>query len=95
MTEHVQRMLATLPWPFRAEVLLRTSLKEASRRISPVVGTLTSRPDGVLFRVGADELDWIARYLAGLNVPFTVLGPPELRDAFAALADRLKAAAAG
>ena len=93
MTEHVQRMLATLPYRFQAEVLLATTLKEATRRISAVVGTLTARPDGVLFRVGADELDWIARYVAGLNLPFTVLGPPELRDAFGALADRLKAAA--
>jgi predicted DNA-binding transcriptional regulator YafY len=95
ITKHVQRMLATLPYRYQAEVLLATSMKDAARRIAPTIGTLSARPDGVLFRVGADELDWIAGYVAGLNLPFSVVGPPELREAFGALAGRLTEAARG
>lgn len=90
---HVQQMLATLPWPHMAEVLLDTTLKEARHRVSPAVGTLEAREDGVLLRIGADDLDWIATFVAGLNLPFRVLGPPELRGALGALAGRLQAAA--
>ena len=95
MTKHVERMLATLPYRYHAEVLLSTTMKEASRRIGPTIGMLSARPDGVLLQIGADELEWIAGYVAGLNLPFTVVGPPELREAFGALADRLREAAAG
>jgi predicted DNA-binding transcriptional regulator YafY len=90
---HVQHMLATLPWPWNAEVLLETSLREARRRIPPTLGTLEQKPEGVLLRIGADELDWIARYLAGLDLPFTVVRPPELSTALRGLAERLLARA--
>lgn len=90
---HVERMLATLPWPHMGEVLLLTTMREARRRVSPVVGTLEAWADGVLLRIGADDLDWIARFVAGLNLPFRVLGPPELQAALRALADRLQVAA--
>ncbi len=90
---HVERMLATLPWPYMADVLLDTSLKEARRRVAAVVGTLEAHPEGVLLRIGADDLGWIARYLVGLNLRFRVLNPPELRGAVAELSDRLREAA--
>lgn len=86
---HVQQSLATVPWPWVAEVLLATSMREARRRIGPTVGTLEQTQDGVLLRIGADDLGWIARYLAGLDVSFKVLSPPELHTALADLAQRL------
>ena len=89
ITAHVQHALASVPWPWAAEVLLDTSLREARRRVPATLGTLEQRADGVLLRIGADELDWIARFLAGLDVPFTVLRPDELRAALAHLAQRL------
>jgi predicted DNA-binding transcriptional regulator YafY len=91
VASHVQNMLATLPWPWNAEVLLETSLREARRRIPPTLGTLEQGPAGVLLRIGADDLDWIARYLAGLDLPFTVIRPAELRAALKRLAERLLA----
>ena len=33
------------------------------------------QPGGVLLSIGADDLDWIARYLAGLDLRFTVVRP--------------------
>jgi len=88
---HVQHMLATLPWPGEAEVLLEVSLREARRRIPPTLGTLEQTPASVLLRIGGDDLDWIARYLAGLDLPFTVLRPAELSTALKGLAERLLA----
>jgi predicted DNA-binding transcriptional regulator YafY len=93
VASHVQQMLATLPWPWEAEVLLETSLREARRRIPPTLGTLEQQPAGVLLRIGADDLGWLARYLAGLEIPFSVLHPAELRTAIRGLAERLLARA--
>ena len=93
VTGHLQRMLATREWPYQAEGLLEAAPAEVRRRISPAVGTLEPVPEGVLFRLGADEPGWIAAYLAGLELPFRVLGPPEVAQAVAALGDRLRAAA--
>ncbi|MCW2984753.1 MAG: Helix-turn-helix type 11 domain protein, partial [Conexibacter sp.] len=42
-----------------------------------------------LLRVRAERLDGMARMLAGLGAPFTVIEPPALRDEVAALAARL------
>jgi predicted DNA-binding transcriptional regulator YafY len=89
VASHVQQMLATLPWPWQAEVLLETSLREARRRISPTFGTLEQQPAGVLLRIGTDNLDWLASYLAGLQLPFSVVQPAELRKAIRSLAERL------
>jgi predicted DNA-binding transcriptional regulator YafY len=93
VASYVQRMLATLPWPWEAEVLLETSLREARRRIPATLGTLEQQPAGVLLRIGADDLGWLARYLAGLDLPFKVLRPAELKTALRTLAEQLLARA--
>lgn len=90
---HVQEAIARAPWRWEAEVLLETSLRQARRRVPPTVGVLEERADGVLLRLGAEELDWIARFLAGLDVPFRVLRPDELRAVLAAHCQRLLAIA--
>jgi predicted DNA-binding transcriptional regulator YafY len=74
-------------------VLLETSLREARRRIPPTLGTLEQQPDGVLLRIGADDRGWLASYLAGLELPFRVMQPAELRMAIRSLAERLIARA--
>jgi predicted DNA-binding transcriptional regulator YafY len=71
-------------------VLLRVDLKTAAGAISPTVGNLEARGDATLLRIGANELEWIAGYLAGLPFDFEVLNPPELRKALRALASRLR-----
>jgi predicted DNA-binding transcriptional regulator YafY len=91
---HMQMTMATLPYAWMTEVLLDISLEEARRRISPAVGTLEPTAGGVLLRLGADELDWAARFLADLGCDFTVVSPPELRAAVLRLSERLAANAA-
>jgi len=89
----VQQAIARVPWRWEAEVLMETTLRQARRRIAPTLGVLEERPEGVLLRIGAEELDWIARFLAGLDVPFKVLRPDELKAALAAHCRRLLATA--
>jgi predicted DNA-binding transcriptional regulator YafY len=92
---HIQDTLASLPYPWFAEVILELPLTEAKRRVPRSLGIVTATPDGVLLRLGADDLNWAARYLSGLGCSFTVVSPPELRPALLRQADLLTQAAAG
>ena len=63
------------------EVLLETSVGEARQQV-PLIGTaLEETPGGVLLRSSTSDLDWMARVLSGLDFPFAIKGPPELREA--------------
>jgi predicted DNA-binding transcriptional regulator YafY len=92
---HMQRSLATVPYPWMATVRLRASLEEARRRVHPTVGTLQGEDGAVLQRMGSDDLEWIARRLAGLGMDFSIVGPEELRQAVRREAARLAGCAAG
>lgn len=81
--------LAVGAYPARARVLLRVPPDRAALMIHPTIGVLEPAPDGTLLRIGGDDPDWIARFLAGLGCAFTVLDPPEVGDAVRALARRL------
>ncbi len=81
--------LALAPYAWQAEVLLRTDPEHAAELIPRTVGTLEPAEDGTVLRLGAPDLEWIARYLAGLDVEFEVRDPPELRTAIRKLARRL------
>lgn len=91
---HLVRSLAGMYEPWAAEVLMDTTLEEASRWIPPIVGTLSQTPRGVLLTVRADSLEWMAHLVSRIPWPMEVAGPPELADALRALAERLTRAAA-
>ena len=64
---------------------------ETAREVSPAVGVIeTTDPDATstLVRIGGD-VDWIARFLAGMPVPVEVVDPPEVRAELRRLARRL------
>src|SRR5690606_14586821 len=86
---HVTRSLATVPYTWQVEVLLETDVAQARQGIPAPVGELTETADGVLLRARAERLDGMAYLLAGLGWPFTVLRPPELREAVRAHAANL------
>ena len=90
---YVQETLATMPGTWRVEVLLKASVEEARRLVPPHTATLEPREDGVLLCFYVDSLDWIARVLVGLGLPFVVREPPELREALHRLADQIEGAA--
>lgn len=91
--EEVSRSLASVAWDQTAEVLLETDLETARQRIAPGAGLLDPVPGGVRLRIGADDFDWAARYVVSLGLPFRVVEPPALRDAFRRLADQLRGCA--
>jgi predicted DNA-binding transcriptional regulator YafY len=82
--------LAVGAYRYQARVLLRIPINQASAMIHPAVGVLERVENETLLRIGADDLDWIARYLASLNCRFTILDPPELGNAVAEFAERLR-----
>ena len=72
-----------------ARVVLHLPLEVAARVVSPTVGVLERIDDErTLARIGG-EIDWLARYLAGMACPIEVLDPPEVRAELRALAQRL------
>lgn len=85
--------IAAMPGAYQVEVLLDTTIERARRQVSPPFGRLEEAPGGVLFRQQVDDLDFMARYLVGLAVPFRVIQPEELRGAIGRLAAELAAMA--
>ncbi|WP_256862327.1 YafY family protein [Microbispora sp. GKU 823] len=87
---HVIASLASVPYRYEVEVVLATTMEEARRRIPPTVAALAPADGGVRMTGRAERLDGMAQVLSGLGVPFTVVGPPELREEVRALARRLQ-----
>jgi predicted DNA-binding transcriptional regulator YafY len=92
VVEHVQRMLAEIPYGWTAEVVLHAPPAVARKRVPRSLGTLEPTEEAIRtrLRIGADDLDWVARYLAELPFEFTVEKPPELREAVLRVAERLQ-----
>ena len=66
----------------------------SARRIVPrSLAILEPCADGVLFRRGSGQLDWVASFLIGLDMPVRVIRTPELRDKIRALGQRALAIA--
>ncbi|GAA4070475.1 YafY family protein [Actinomadura miaoliensis] len=89
--QHVTRSLARVPYAHQVDVVLDTTLEEARRRVPASTATLSRVDGGVLMTTRADDLDGMARMLAGLGWPFVIRRPAELRDAVRRLADTLRA----
>lgn len=80
----VQRGITIEAWGFRATVQLGVSAEVAEREIAPTVGTIEPIDDvSSRLTIGADEIDWLVRYLLSLPFAFDVEEPSELRDALA------------
>jgi predicted DNA-binding transcriptional regulator YafY len=86
---HVTASLAAVPYTHQTRVLLETTLAEARKRLPRAAGTLEEAAGGVLWIARVEDLDGMARMLAGLGWPFTVREPADLRQAVARLATRL------
>ena len=90
----VERAIAQTPWRWEFAVLAEAPVETLRSRMPSTLATFDPREDGmVLLRGYADDLDILAWTLAGLRCPLVILRPDELRDAFRALADRLRAIA--
>ncbi len=90
----ITNALSTGPYRWQARVLMAAPAAVVASRIPPTVAVIEAIDDErCLLISGSDSLDAIAFHLAMLDVPFTPLEPPELRDHCATLARRLHDAA--
>lgn len=90
---HLVTSLAAVPYGWDVEVVLHVDLEHARRLVAPTIGTVQAHPDGALLQVGAESPEDAARHLVAFGVPFTVIGPEEVRDALRDLAVEVAAAA--
>lgn len=86
---HVMRGTGSTAWRHQARVQFHAARETLVERLPPSVGVLSD--DGIL-ETGGDSLINLAAFLGSVDLPFTVLDPPELRDLLASLADRYRAA---
>lgn len=92
--DFVLRSLAAWPNIWTARVLLKTTIQQARGIISAEVATLEDTSAGVEFVAHVEDLDWMARFLVNLKLPFVVREPAALRATLQRLAEEIAAAAA-
>ena len=78
---------STVGW--QIEVAFQATLQAVQQKIPAAYGSLNVTNEGVVFECQTDDLLYMARYLIGLNLPFVVQQPPELRNAFRQLAEQM------
>jgi predicted DNA-binding transcriptional regulator YafY len=81
--------LGTSTEGWQIEVAFQSTFTAVQQKIPTSYGALTVTPEGVVFRCQTDDLLYMARYLIGLDLPFIIQQPPELRDAFLQLAEQM------
>ncbi|HEY3607656.1 MAG TPA: WYL domain-containing protein [Pseudonocardiaceae bacterium] len=90
----VSEAVATRQYQWQARVLMSAPADVVAGLVPPTVAVIEAVDDRrCLLISGSDSLDAIALHLALLDVPFTPLDPPELRDRCAVIAERLQHAA--
>ncbi|WP_260617539.1 WYL domain-containing protein [Microbispora hainanensis] len=93
---HVVRGAGSAAWRHRAVVRLHAPADVVGARLTAAAGL--PRADGAdacVLETGGDSLHNLTAFLTGLDVPCTVLDPPELRDHLRAPAGRYLDAAGG
>jgi predicted DNA-binding transcriptional regulator YafY len=91
---HVVRGAGSTAWPQAATVRLHARAETLADQLPPAAGLLT--PDGEhasILETGSDSLYDLVAFLSSLEVAFTVIEPPELRELLATLAARYQVAA--
>jgi hypothetical protein len=85
MVEHLAK--ASAHW--QIEVEFQAALEVVQQKIPASYGTLTATPAGVLFQYQYGDLRSTALYLLGLNLPFVIHQPPELRAVLLGMAEQM------
>jgi len=85
----VVERLATIPATWAIEIEFQAELHIVQQRIPATYGPLLPTPTGILLQTHHCHLPSMARYLVSLDLPFTILNPPELRDALLQLAQTM------
>ena len=91
----VSKSLASVPYPYRARVILHAPVETVAKRVPPSAGVLEAIDgDSCMLNTGGHSLESLAFHLMWLGVEFRVHEPPELVDHLRRLAARLQRAGA-
>jgi predicted DNA-binding transcriptional regulator YafY len=91
--EMVHRGIAVDSYEHQGKAILEVPLKWAQRLVPATVGQVESADDDrTMLTIGADDMDWLARYLVSLGVGFQVVEPEELKSALAELGRKIATA---
>lgn len=74
---------------YQIEVEFQAPLYTVQQKIPSSYGQISATPTGTLYQCQYEDINEMARYLMGLNFPFVVHQPPELREALLQLADEM------
>jgi predicted DNA-binding transcriptional regulator YafY len=91
--DYLMHSISTIQDRWMVEVILHTTLEQAASVIPRGMGVLETHADGVCFRTGAQDIDWLALKLLSFGFPLTICDPPDLRWAFERLAASILAMA--
>lgn len=92
--DFVARSVTQAPYRYVAKVRFSAPAERVAEHVPASAGVVEPLDDATcLLTAGADHLDHLAVYLVSVGVAFTVLEPPELREAMRTLAERLGRAA--
>ena len=80
-------------WEHEVEVVIDAPLDHVRRLLPRSLGTAEPRDDGTTRVVGSTSNPaWYAQQLAGIPVPYRIVGSAEIREAARLLGERLLAA---
>ena len=86
--------LARTPWAHPVSLRVQGPADEIERRLPLGLAVLEPIDESwVRVRLNAERLDWVPALVAGLDRPFVIEGPAELRDRMAEFARRLATSA--
>ena len=84
--EMVHQGVAVDAYQHQAEVVLHVPMEWAQRMVPATIGKLEAEgKERSRLVIGADDMEWLARYLVSLSVPFDVVSPDGLKAELAAL----------
>lgn len=86
---YADKHLTAVPAKWSIEVEFHAELHLVQHKIPSAYGQLTVTPTGVLYQTHHVHLPAMARYLVGLDLPFVILHPSELREALRQLAEEM------
>lgn len=86
---YVREHLGKLTPSWQIEIEFHAPLATVQQKIPASYGSLRATPGGVLFQSQYGDIASTARYLMGLQLPFVVHQPQELRDELLRLAEQM------
>jgi predicted DNA-binding transcriptional regulator YafY len=87
--EYMLNSFEAIPDEWNVDVLLDTALEAARQSVPRSLATLVQEGNRVRLRASIRDLDDMARTIIRVGCPFTVLHPPELRDAFCRISEEI------